>query len=65
MLTREKKKTTGGKAKPLKAPKKEKKDLDEADLEFKERQKKGMRAVPALLRATRFPPANAYIHRGC
>ncbi|KAA8914289.1 translation machinery associated TMA7 [Sphaerosporella brunnea] len=30
----------GGKAKPLKAPKKEKKDLDDADLEFKERQKK-------------------------
>ena len=31
----------GGKAKPLKAPKKDKKDLDEEDLAFKERQKKG------------------------
>jgi hypothetical protein len=42
----EKKKHTGGKAKPLKAPKKEKKDLDEADLEFKERQKKGIPPLP-------------------
>ncbi|KAF3286000.1 Translation machinery-associated protein 7, variant 3 [Orbilia oligospora] len=32
----------GGKAKPLKAPKKEKKELDDDDLAFKERQKKGM-----------------------
>jgi len=30
----------GGKAKPLKAPKKQKTELDEADLEFKEKQKK-------------------------
>ena len=32
----------GGKAKPLKAPKKEKKDLDEDDLAFKAKQKAGM-----------------------
>lgn len=31
----------GGKAKPLKQPKKEKKELDEEDLAFKEKQKKG------------------------
>ena len=31
----------GGKAKPLKAPKKEKKDLDEEDLAFREKQKAG------------------------
>ncbi|ORX34821.1 translation machinery associated TMA7 [Kockovaella imperatae] len=30
----------GGKVKPLKAPKKEKKELDEDDLAFKEKQKK-------------------------
>lgn len=33
----------GGKAKPLKAPKKDKKDLDEDDLAFKEKQKAGMK----------------------
>lgn len=33
---------TGGKAKPLKAPKKEKKELDEADLEFKKKQAEGL-----------------------
>jgi len=32
----------GGKAKPLKAPKKGKKELDEEDLAFKERQRAGM-----------------------
>jgi len=31
----------GGKAKPLKAPKKEKKELDDDDLAFKERQRAG------------------------
>lgn len=31
----------GGKAKPLKAPKKEKKDVDEDDLAFREKQKAG------------------------
>ncbi|KAF3080274.1 hypothetical protein TWF569_010992 [Orbilia oligospora] len=30
----------GGKAKPLKAPKKDKKELDDDDLAFKEKQKK-------------------------
>ncbi|KAF8245301.1 TMA7-domain-containing protein [Wilcoxina mikolae CBS 423.85] len=30
----------GGKAKPLKAPKKQKAELDDTDLEFKEKQKK-------------------------
>lgn len=29
----------GGKKKPLKAPKKEGKDMDEADMEFKQKQK--------------------------
>jgi hypothetical protein len=33
--------SAGGKAKPLKAAKKEKKDLDEEDLAFKERQRAG------------------------
>ena len=33
---------TGGKVKPLKAPKKDKKDLDPEDLAFKEKQKAGM-----------------------
>lgn len=33
--------SAGGKAKPLKAAKKEKKDLDEDDLAFKERQRAG------------------------
>jgi hypothetical protein len=32
----------GGKAKPLKTPKKEKKELDDDDMVFKERQKAGM-----------------------
>ena len=32
---------TGGKVKPLKAPKKEKKELDEEDLAFKEKQRAG------------------------
>ena len=32
----------GGKVKPLKAAKKEKKELDDDDLAFKERQKAGM-----------------------
>lgn len=33
--------TTGGKAKPLKAPKKEKKEVDEDDKAFQEKQKAG------------------------
>jgi hypothetical protein len=33
---------TGGKVKPLKAAKKEKKDLDDDDLAFREKQKAGM-----------------------
>jgi len=32
----------GGKAKPLKAPKKEKKDMDEEEVAFKEKQKAGV-----------------------
>ena len=32
---------TGGKAKPLKAPKKEKKELDEEELAYREKQKAG------------------------
>jgi hypothetical protein len=32
---------TGGKAKPLKAPKKEKKELDSEDLAFKAKQREG------------------------
>ncbi|KAL9122159.1 MAG: hypothetical protein Q9187_001288 [Circinaria calcarea] len=35
----------GGKAKPLKAPKKEKKELDEDELAFREKQKAGMRTL--------------------
>ncbi|KAK6347174.1 hypothetical protein TWF696_007250 [Orbilia brochopaga] len=38
----------GGKAKPLKAPKKEKKDLDEDDLAFKEKQKKEAAELKAM-----------------
>nr|XP_031858117.1 uncharacterized protein CI109_006458 [Kwoniella shandongensis]KAA5525189.1 hypothetical protein CI109_006458 [Kwoniella shandongensis] len=38
----------GGKAKPLKAPKKEKKELDDDDLAFKERQKKEAAELKAL-----------------
>jgi Translation machinery associated TMA7 len=33
---------TGGKAKPLKAPKKEKKDMDEEEVAFKAKQAVGM-----------------------
>lgn len=32
----------GGKAKPLKAPKKEKKELDEEEVAFRDKQKTGM-----------------------
>ncbi|GFF42546.1 translation machinery-associated protein 7 [Aspergillus udagawae] len=39
----------GGKAKPLKAAKKEKKDLDEDDLAFKERQRAEAKAKKELL----------------
>ncbi|RDX42678.1 translation machinery associated TMA7 [Polyporus arcularius HHB13444] len=39
----------GGKAKPLKAPKKDKKELDEEDVAFKERKK----AEEAALKAAR------------
>ncbi|KAL1978544.1 hypothetical protein VTN31DRAFT_1403 [Thermomyces dupontii] len=38
----------GGKAKPLKAPKKDKKELDEADLEFKKKQQEEAKARKAL-----------------
>ncbi|KAL4780233.1 translation machinery associated TMA7 [Aspergillus varians] len=39
----------GGKAKPLKAARKEKKDLDEEDLAFKERQRAEAKAKKDLL----------------
>ncbi|GIK01491.1 hypothetical protein CNMCM8980_010429 [Aspergillus fumigatiaffinis] len=39
----------GGKAKPLKAAKKEKKDLDEDDMAFKERQRAEAKAKKELL----------------
>ncbi|EAL92530.1 Translation machinery-associated protein 7 [Aspergillus fumigatus] len=39
----------GGKAKPLKAPKKGKKELDEEDLAFKERQRAEAKAKKELL----------------
>ncbi|XP_077487916.1 translation machinery-associated protein 7 homolog [Amblyomma americanum] len=35
----------GGKKKPLKAAKKDKKELDESDLEFKQRQKEEQKAL--------------------
>ena len=35
----------GGKKKPLKAPKKDSKDLDEEDLEFKKKQKEQEKAL--------------------
>ena len=35
----------GGKAKPLKAPKKEKKDLDEEEVAYREKQKAGISAL--------------------
>lgn len=38
--------SAGGKAKPLKAPKKEKKEMDEDDVAFKEKQKAGMTLEP-------------------
>ncbi|OJD28543.1 hypothetical protein ACJ73_00033 [Blastomyces percursus] len=38
----------GGKAKPLKAPKKERKELDEDDLAFREKQKADARAKKEL-----------------
>lgn len=34
--------TIGGKVKPLRAPKKDKKDLDDEELAFKDKQKAGM-----------------------
>ncbi|MCJ1412219.1 hypothetical protein MMC19_006312 [Ptychographa xylographoides] len=42
----------GGKAKPLKAPKKEKKDLDEEDLAFMEKKKAGMQTPSRLVEDT-------------
>ena len=36
----------GGKAKPLKAPKKQKQELDEDDVAFREKQKAGMAMWP-------------------
>lgn len=38
----------GGKKKPLKAPKKENKDLDEDDKEFKKKQQEQKKAMDAL-----------------
>jgi len=38
----------GGTVKPLKAPKKEQKELDDSDLAFKERQKADQKAAQAL-----------------
>lgn len=35
----------GGKKKPLKAPKKDSKDVDEADMEFKNKQKEQQKAM--------------------
>ncbi|MCJ1414423.1 hypothetical protein MMC32_000749 [Xylographa parallela] len=35
----------GGKAKPLKAPKKEKKEMDDEEIAFKDKQKAGMRVL--------------------
>uniref|UniRef100_A0A336MS48 Translation machinery-associated protein 7 homolog n=1 Tax=Culicoides sonorensis TaxID=179676 RepID=A0A336MS48_CULSO len=37
----------GGKKKPLKAPKKDGKELDEADMEFKQKQKEQQKALEA------------------
>jgi hypothetical protein len=39
----------GGKAKPLKAAKKEKKELDETDLAYREKQKAGANDLPLQL----------------
>ena len=39
----------GGKAKPLKAPKKDKKDLDEDEVAFRNKQKAGMCATCAII----------------
>ena len=39
----------GGKAKPLKAPKKEKKDLDEDEVAYREKQKAGMSHLEEIL----------------
>ncbi|KAJ5891978.1 Translation machinery-associated protein 7 [Penicillium subrubescens] len=43
----------GGKAKPLKAAKKEKKELDEDELAYKEKQRADAAAKKALLDATK------------
>ncbi|CEJ56476.1 Translation machinery-associated protein 7 [Penicillium brasilianum] len=43
----------GGKAKPLKAAKKEKKELDEDELAFKEKQRADAAAKKALLDSTK------------
>jgi len=50
----------GGKAKPLKAPKKEKKDLDDDDLAYKEKQRAEARAKKELadLAKTKKGPLN-------
>jgi len=39
----------GGKAKPLKAPKKEKKDMDEDEIAFREKQKAGTFLIIAVM----------------
>ena len=46
----------GGKAKPLKAPKKEKKELDEEEIAFREKQKTGMLALGDLESSARYFP---------
>lgn len=38
----------GGKKKPLKAPKKQNKDVDEDDMAFKQKQKEDQKAMEAL-----------------
>jgi hypothetical protein len=38
----------GGKKKPLKAPKKQNKDVDEEDMAFKQKQKEDQKAMEAL-----------------
>ncbi|KAM9365792.1 translation machinery-associated protein 7 [Pholidichthys leucotaenia] len=38
----------GGKKKPLKAPKKESKEMDESDVAFKQKQKEDQKAMEAM-----------------
>ena len=43
----------GGKAKPLKAPKKEKKDLDEDEIAYREKQKAGKQSPLSVHKVNR------------